>query len=556
MRDPFAGIEATASLLLGSGPQFGPTVTRLPEHERTLLRVLDNRAGDGPDNPWVVFDGSRTLTFSDVMAEALRFATSLRARSFAESHVALLLRNQPEFLPAFFGAQAANGVAVRMNPELRGPLLETLLHRSRATVLVIREDMIELLEQAPGIGGVALIIVCGDTRQCRRIHTADVVGYDEWIGASEPRGLRRWPRHDELAALMFTSGTSGGSKAAMWPHHYLYLTSATVCDSLGHTPRDVVSTPLQMCHIAGLQVIANAALQAGCTAHLQSYFSASSWWDDIARDGATFAMLMGQMAEMILAATAEAPVGHTLSNVYILPQPARREEFERRYLTSVIWQGWGMTEIFPHVPSKNRIEDVPADTIGEAPAWVKFGVVDSADKMVGPGELGEMVYRPTVPYAMAQGYFGDEEATSHAFRNGVFHTGDLGYYDEGHRVHFVMRNQDAIRRRGENISAVELENVARGHPGVADAAAYGVPSELGEHEVKLDLILRDNPPTLDVIHSWLCEQLPRFMIPRYLEARAEFPRTVSQRVEKYKLAEQSLGRSQVREYLAKARTRD
>lgn len=212
-----------------------------------------------------------------------------------------------------------------------------------------------------------------------------------------------------------------------------------------------------------------------------------------------------------------------------------------------------MTEIFPHLPTKRRLEDVPADTIGPAPAWVDHGVVDEYDRLLAPGELGELVYRPLEPDAMARGYSGDPEATNRAFRNLMFHTGDLGYYDEHGHVHFVMRNQDAIRRRGENVSATELEDVARRHPDVLDAAAYAVPAELGEHEVKLDLLLRTDTD-LDRLHEWLTDQLPRFMVPRYLEARDDFPRTLSQRVEKYRLATQPLDRPEVREYVRPGRS--
>jgi crotonobetaine/carnitine-CoA ligase len=339
----------------------------------------------------------------------------------------------------------------------------------------------------------------------------------------------------------------------MWSHHYLYLASAGVSDALEHTPDDVLSTPLQMCHTAGLQNFANSALQVGCTAHLKTRFSVSTWWEEIATDGATFSMLMGQMAAMILDAVPKAP-DHRLQYVYILPRPAGQEEFEERYGTTVIWQGWGMTEIFPHLPTKHRIENVPADTIGRAPSWVDHGVVDEHDRLLGPGELGEMVYRPLLPFAMAGGYFGDPEATNSAFRNFMFHTGDLGYYDEDGLVHFVMRNQDAIRRRGENISAVELEAVARCHPAVEDAAAYAVPSELGEHDVKLDVVAHRSLDLAE-LHGWLAEQLPRFMVPRYLEARADFPRTPSQRVEKYKLASEPVDRPAVREF-APPRRRD
>jgi crotonobetaine/carnitine-CoA ligase len=250
------------------------------------------------------------------------------------------------------------------------------------------------------------------------------------------------------------------------------------------------------------------------------------------------------MAAMVLKEVPEAPPHH-LARVYILPQPQGHEEFERRYRTTVLWQGWGMTEIFPHPPGRERLDDVPPDTIGPPPEWVDFGVVDEHDQLLGPGELGELVYRPLMPFGMASGYFEDPEATATAFRNFMFHTGDLGYYDDDGRMHFVMRNQDAIRRRGENVSAVELEGVALRHPDIVDAAAYAVPAEFGEHEVKLDVVLSDDVP-LESLHAWLAERLPHFMVPRYLEQRATLPKTLSQRVEKYKLAKDGVDRPAVR----------
>jgi crotonobetaine/carnitine-CoA ligase len=313
----------------------------------------------------------------------------------------------------------------------------------------------------------------------------------------------------------------------------------------------VLSTPLQMCHVAGLGVFANASLLAGCTAHLKSAFSVRDYWTDIAADGATFSMLMGQMAALLLREVPEAPE-HRLRHLYILPQPQERVAFEQRYRTKVIWQGWGMTEVFPHVPRPERLEDVSADTIGPAPAWFDYGVVDSEDRMLGPNELGELVYRPLIPDGMARGYHGDPKATMRAFRNFMFHTGDLGYYDPDGNVHFKMRNQDAIRRRGENISAVELESIALQHPGVYEAAAYAVPAELGEHEVKLDVVCEDDL-TLEELHGWLVQSLPRFMVPRYLEKRKSMPKTPSQRVEKYKLMADSLDRPAVAEFEARRR---
>ena len=544
---------AGGRLLRGTGADLGPLATAMDPDRRTLLHVLERQAAQRPDHDWLVFDGHERLTFAGAREAGHRFAHGLAGLGGAPPHVAVLLRNQREFMGAFLGAQYAGGVGVPLNPELRGPMLASMLVRSRARVLVVAEDLVDRLSALGDLPELELILVCGDREPAGEpVAGVRSARFDDWLAAHEARDPRRLPSPWETGALVFTSGTSGGSKAAVWPHHYLYLSSATTADALGHSPADVLSTPLQMCHIAGLQVFAAAALHVGCAAHMKSRFSASRWWEQIAADGATFAMLMGQMAAMILAEVPAAP-SHRLDCVYILPQPREREEFERRYRTRVVWQGWGMTEIFPHPPTRHPLRDVAPDTIGPPPAWVDFGVVDDHDRLLGPGEIGELVYRPLLPDAMAAGYFEDATTTARAFRNLMFHTGDLGYYDEQGRMHFVMRAGDAIRRRGENVSAVELEAVALGHPAVLDAAAYAVPAAMGEHEVKLDVVLGEDL-TLSELHAWLTASLPRFMVPLYLERRASLPKTVSQRTEKYKLAAEGIERAKV-ETFAPARRR-
>jgi crotonobetaine/carnitine-CoA ligase len=150
---------------------------------------------------------------------------------------------------------------------------------------------------------------------------------------------------------------------------------------------------------------------------------------------------------------------------------------------------------------------------------------------------------------MARGYYKDPAATVTAFRNFMFHTGDVGYVDADGRVHFSGRSQDRIRRRGENISAVELEFIAAQHDEVVECAAYGVPGELGEHEVKLDVYARSVEFDVRAYHGWLEERLPRYMVPRYIELHAgELPKTPSQKVQKFKLAEAGVARPEVFEF--------
>ena len=177
---------------------------------------------------------------------------------------------------------------------------------------------------------------------------------------------------------------------------------------------------------------------------------------------------------------------------------------------------------------------------------MEYGAVDENDRLLRPASSASSSTARDLTDAMARGYYKDPEATDEAFRNFMFHTGDVGFVDEEGRVHFSGRLQDRIRRRGENISAAELEFIALGHPEVVEAAAFGVPGEFGEHEVKLDVVparrrLRRRARTT----RWLTEQLPRYMVPRYIELHDELPKSPSEKVQKHKLTEAGVDRPEV-----------
>jgi len=248
--------------------------------------------------------------------------------------------------------------------------------------------------------------------------------------------------------IQFTSGTTGDSKGVVYPHHFLYLYSAMVSDAQGHTSQDVLSTPLPLFHVAALHIVSNSALHAGCRAHVKPRFSASAYWQEIARDGATFSILLGPLAAILLKRGGEAPP-RRLRKLFCVPFPSGGEEFERRFRTKLLWQG-------------------PA------------------------GEVGELVYRPRLPDAMARGYYEDPGATMAAFRNLMFHTG-----------------------------------------------------ELGEHEVKLDVVSCSRGFDLQEYHAWLRDELPRHMVPRYLELLPELPKSASTKVQKHKLAAAGIDRREV-----------
>jgi crotonobetaine/carnitine-CoA ligase len=516
-----------------------------------MLHVLRARAQEHPDRTWLVFDGADgtpvELTFGAAQDRAHQVAQALRAEFGEPVHVGLFLRNQVEFFPVLYGAMASGGVTVPLNADSRGILLQRVVAQAKVRVMVARADLLDRLQEIETLGAVELVVVAGAAAGealPAEIHGCRVVRFEDWIAGQPTEPVRDLPDSSEVAMIQFTSGTTGNSKGVVYPHHFFYLYSALVSDAQGHTADDVLSTPLPLYHVAAIHIVSNSALHAGARGHLKMKFSASSYWDEIARDGATFAILLGPLAAILLK-TVDAAPEHRLEKLFCLPFPPNGEEFERRFRTRILWQGYGMTEVYPHPMSHTMEQGVPYDTVGHAAGFMDYGVVDEHDRLLPPGEVGQLVYRPRLPDAMARGYFDDPGATAEAFKNFMFHTGDLGIVDEEGRVHYRGRVQDRIRRRGENISAAELEFIASGHDAIVEAAAYGVPGEFGEHEVKLDVVSCD--PDLDpgAYHEWLREQLPRYMVPRYLEVLPELPKSASAKIQKHKLAEAGLDRPEV-----------
>ena len=521
-------------LLRGKGFELGPYATRYPSEERSMVRLLADQAADRGDATWLVFDGADELSFREAHELTNRVAHALIATVGTGAHVALFMRNQREFMPVFYGAMAAGGAAVPLNADARGPLLEYVIDSSDARVLVSRADLLDRLAELPSLGDVERVLVVG----AHDVLPASAAGvpverFEDWLEGHPSDAPAPFPEGHEVALIQFTSGTTGRSKGVVYPHQFLFLYSAMLTDSLGRTRDDVLTTPLPLFHVAALHIIANSALHAGCTAHLKSRFSATAYWEQVAEDGATFSILLGPMAAIILKQVSEAPE-HRMSTMFCVPPPPGKEEFERRFGVTLLWQGYGMTEVYP-LPMRPEMLDGPPTTIGHPVTWMEYGVVDEHDCLVAPGEPGQLVFRPLMPNAMAHGYYRDPEATMVAFRNFMFHTGDVATYDEDGCLHYRGRMQERIRRRGENVSALELELVTLRHPQVLEAAAFAVPGEFGEDDVKLDVVLKDDLDLAE-LHAWLVENLPRFMVPRYVERREAFPKTPSERVEKYKLA--------------------
>jgi crotonobetaine/carnitine-CoA ligase len=523
---------------------LGPYSTRFPLEQRTIPRALRHQAERYGEKPYLSYDGRDVLTYREADRLTRRVANAILGSIGPGKHVGIFLRNQYEFMPAENGAMVV-GVAVPLNVEARGPLLQSQIERADIALMVVRHEALGSIAALSSLGQVELVVVVGGGDFPSRVVDVPTISWDKWIGREGSTLEHPEPRYDDLAVLAYTSGTTGRAKAVMHSHYYWYLFSSTIAESLEHGDQDIFTSPLPQHHGGSLHLVANGSLHAGGTGCLQERFSPSRFWADAARDKATYAFLLGPIAALIdKVVPAEEVPEHRVESIYCLPSPPNREAWERKFQTRILRQGWAMTEVFPCVMQQEQQQGLPEDSIGWPVAWFDYGVVDEEDRMVAPEEVGELVFRSVEPYAMFSGYYKEPEITQEAFRNFWFHTGDAASYREDGMLRFRGRLKDRIRRRGENVSGTEVEYVALLHSCVREAAAYGVPAELGEEDIKLDLILSEEVD-LATLHGWLVERLPRFAMPRYLEVREEFPKTPSERVEKYKLKEGPLERPEV-----------
>jgi crotonobetaine/carnitine-CoA ligase len=181
-------------------------------------------------------------------------------------------------------------------------------------------------------------------------------------------------------------------------------------------------------------------------------------------------------------------------------------------------------------------------------SFVDVRIVDHEGKNVDTGHRGELLLRSRMSHAFMDGYFKMPNQTAEAMRDGWFHSGDMVSADPDGYLRFVDRIKQSIRRRGENISSWEVEQIVDAHPQVLESAAVGVPSELGEEEVKICVVLRPGV-TLDPVDivRWCETRMAYFMVPRYVELRETLPKTATERIEKYKLKEEGTTRAWDRE---------
>lgn len=486
------------------------------------------------------YDGD--ISYGEVDAMADRVAQGLIASGVRRGeHVAVMLPNGPEIVYVIFALARLGAVAVPVNTAHRGEVLRHVLASSDSAMLIIDADYADrlapLADRLPGLRRIVIQPSVGkhsggETDGLPALLGKPVIPWSELLGHGAEQVRADVAFHD-LQAIMYTSGTTGPSKGAMCSHA-LALTCAY--DSLNYLDRWGKTTycPLPLFHAAGLWDGMMSALLSGGSIAIVDKFHASTFWDDVRRFDAAVAMSVFSMIPILLNREPKPDDrDHPLEMFYMgkssLDEPLR-ERFGVRSVETYTSTEAGIATGSPYGEWKVGSCGTAHDERFEV------AVVDERDRKVGNGEPGELVLRPRQPFVLTTGYYGAPDATVECFRNMWFHTGDRVWRDDDGYFYFLDRMKDSIRRRGENISAFDLECEVNLHPAVLECAAIGVPSELEEEDVKLAVVRRPGS-RLDPeeLIEFCQEKLPRHMVPRYLEFVDELPRTPTDKVAKYRL---------------------
>ncbi len=485
----------------------------------TIPDLLAWRAAEAPDREWLRYE-SDTWSTRDVADQVDRAAVGLAERGAAHGDgVALLLGNRPSALVCWFGANTIGASATILNPAFKPPELAGLLALTRPRVLVADEHR-ALAEAA-----------CATLSNPPRLAAAADL-------AAAGRGAPRTEvAPDDVAVLLATSGTTGAPKAVAQTHRTYALTAEAFPWWLGLDATDRLLIALPLFHINAQAYGAMASLGAGAGLAVLPRFSASRFWQDAKRHGATEVNVVGAMLNILLnAPPGPADRDHGIRVVYAalaLPE-ARHRAFERRFGVTLI-VGYGMSEttfgtVWP------RGEPPRYGSMGRLRQHPRLGEINHARVVrddggdAAAGETGELwLANP----AIMRGYVGAPAETGAALAGGFLHTGDVVRRDADGFFTFVARKKEMIRRRGENISAAEIENVLLAHPDVLEAAVVGVPSELGEDEV----VAYVAPATVDpaALTEFARARLADFKLPATIHVRAALPRTATERIAKHLL---------------------
>ena len=500
--------------------------SRSPRYTHSFAQELEWAAQEAPDKPFLRM-ATGEWTYGQMASAAASLATGLRGVGVRHrSNVSVFLPNCMEFVVTWFAIARLGAVMAPVNSSLRGRSLVDALALVQSEVVVVHESLwAQFAEIRSELASLREVIVVGNA----------VPGTHAWsdLRACAADGSPPQTVHfSELCLLLYTSGSTGKSKAVRIPHRYVLRQAQGVVDGLGLRPDDVLYCPYPLFHLDAAVMTVAPALLLRAVAAIGARFSVSRYWEEMRQFQATVFDFMGATLTMLWKQPPEPhDRQHRARLGWGVPLPAWAPEFEARFGCRLV-ELYGSTEVGAILYTPQDQPRRPG-SCGKVHGPWSVMLADEDGFEVPVGAPGELLVRPEEPSVLMDGYWGLAEQSLDVLRNQWFHTGDILRRDEDGWFYFVGRQKDIVRRRGENISAAEVEQVIETHEDVLECAVIGVPSVLTEEDVMAWIALRPGATLAPAeLAAWCTGRMATFMVPRYIRVVEHLPKTPTDKPEK------------------------
>ena len=496
---------------------------------RSIPELLRQRVNATPDKIFLVSEAdNRQYFYKEFEAAVMRTARMLAAKGVRKGDVvSLLLPNSVEYIIAYFACWQIGALAGPINSLLKSQEIAYVISNSEARALLVNSEFLPLIETIRDeLTTLKAIVTFDDEAEATREQTT---------GADPTAEIDS----DHEAIIIYTSGTTGKPKGCLLTHANVIANARQITSWLGFTAKDRLLTIMPLFHMNAVSVTTMSALYAGGSTVVSPKFSASRFWQIISDYQVTSFGSVATMLSMLLSTYPDGvPKGLKTDQLRFAmcgsaPVPAEvLRRFEETFNCLVV-EGYGLSESTCrstfNPPDQRRRPGSCGVPIGN-----EMRVVDEEDREVPDGELGEIVLRGE---NILKGYYKNDTANKAAFRNGWFHTGDIGYRDADGFYYIVDRKSDMIIRGGENIYPREIDEVLYQHPGVAAAAAVGVKDELYGEEVAAVIVLKPGAnTTAQEVIDYCKARLADFKCPKTVHFVEDIPKGPTGKLLKRELA--------------------
>ena len=510
----------------------------------TVAELLRKRVDADPERIFIQELDGRTQTLEEFYNDTLRWADALASTGLARGGTAAtMIRNSARSFHSYLGTSFAGGVEVPLNLELRGTTLVHALNSSRAETLVVES---RYLSQVAEVAGQLtelrrlILLDAGDAD----VHLPGLATLDgtALLAQATPRE-RPLPEPADPAAVIFTSGTTGPAKGVVKPWGDMLQFARDWWHGEPSRPMDDGGyyQIWPTFHMSGKSSL-SFCLDAQLRMVIREKFSLSRFWDDIRAGDVTHCCLIFILPLLMRVPQRPDDADNPLEVAEICPLTPNYRDFQERFGVRTIITGWGMTEAGQPI---GTAEPVDGRSCGRPYPGTDVNLVDDDGSPVPDGSPGELLVR-TTPTRANGFYFGLPDATARAWRAGWMHTGDSFIRDTAGNYYFVDRKKDSLRRRGHNISSIEVEGELLAHPDVVECACVGVPwdfaaaadgiANLEDEEVKVYVrVSETSTTTAEDLIEFLRPRMPAYMLPRYVSFVRALPKTPTGKVIKAEL---------------------